>query len=425
MEGTLLVLYNRTINYILEFLLNGNEYVRYVGYTRDATKWEQYKVVIVPSSFFQDHAAAKSRMPQLPLNELEGMPILFGEPQVKQVNGTLVIYADLVASALFLLSRYEEILNPERDVHGRFSAASSLAYKAGFLQRPLIDEYGAYLRRCLAQCGVELPAATQKMTITLTHDVDVPFEHRTLRSFLGGIRRGKVKMAFKNAFSSLLRNSVYSFPWLIEQDNRLPDAQKIYFLRCPIQACAYDNPYLSYRSRDMRQLVTLLKQSGVQVGLHGSYQSGSDAPLIAAEKRQLEKNIGTPLTQHRYHFLRTCIPDNFISLQEAGVLHDYTLGYADAVGFRLGTCRPVRFISPITFQVENVQLHPLTIMDVTLSDYRQLSYHQAWDTVVQIVDQVKKHHGELVLLWHNTSVADSTTYHRPLYNDIITHLTLD
>ena len=417
--------YNRTVNYLLDFLLGDNQYVKYVAYSKDPAVWSRYKVVIVPSSFFQDHAEARSNLPQLPLKELEGMPILFGEPVAKQVNGTWVIYADLVASALFLLSRYEEKLNPERDVHNRFPAKESLAYKAGFLQRPLVDEYGAYLRKCLAQCGVELPQNAPKMTITLTHDVDVPFEHRTLRSFLGGIRRGKVKTALKNACSSLDKNSVYTFPWLLEQDNRLPEAQKIYFLRYPIQACAYDKPYLSYRMRDMRQLVTLLKQNGVQLGLHGSYQSGADGSLIVKEKRQLEKNIGTPLTQHRYHFLRTCIPDNFISLQEAGILHDYTVGYADAVGFRLGTCHPVRFLSPVTLQVENVQLHPLTMMDVTLSDYRQLSYHQAWETIVQLIEQVKKHHGELVLLWHNTSVADATSYHRQLYNDIITHLTLD
>ena len=417
--------YNSTINYLLEFLLKDKAYVKYVGYTNDPAAWSHYKVVIVPSSFLKDHAEARCSMPQLPLKELEGMPILFGEPVVKQVNGTWVIYADLVASALFLLSRYEEKLNPERDVHNRFPVKASLAYKAGFLQRPLVDEYGAYLRKCLAQCGVELPQNALKMTITLTHDVDVPFEHRTLRSFLGGIRRGKVKTALKNACSSLDKNSVYTFPWLLEQDNRLPEAQKIYFLRYPIQACAYDKPYLSYRMRDMKQLVTLLKQNGVQLGLHGSYQSGADGSLIVEEKRQLEKNIGTPLTQHRYHFLRTCIPDNFISLQEVGILHDYTVGYADCVGFRLGTCRPVRFISPTTLQVEHIMVHPLAIMDVTLSNYMQLSYQQALETSLQIIEQVRKYHGELVLLWHNTSVADATSYHRQLYNDIITHLTLD
>ncbi len=419
------LMYQTTIQYLLLFMLDSQELASLVGYTANQHEWHKYKVVIVPSPFFEDHQQGRVQLPSLPLTSLEGMPILFGEPQVKQVNGTTVIYADLVASALFLLSRYEEKLNPERDVHNRFPAKASLAYKAGFLQRPLVDEYGAYLRKCLAQCGVELTQNAPKMTITLTHDVDVPFEHRTLRSFLGGIRRGKVKTALKNACSSLDKNSVYTFPWLLEQDNRLPEAQKIYFLRYPIQACAYDKPYLSYRMRDMKQLVTLLKQNGVQLGLHGSYQSGADGSLIVEEKRQLEKNIGTPLTQHRYHFLRTCIPDNFISLQEAGILHDYTVGYADAVGFRLGTCHPVRFLSPVTLQVENVQLHPLTMMDVTLSDYRQLSYRQAWETIVQLIEQVKKHHGELVLLWHNTSVADATSYHRQLYNDIITHLTLD
>lgn len=413
--------YNSTINYLLEFLLKDKAYVKYVGYTNDPAAWSHYKVVIVPSSLFKDHAEARCSMPQLPLKELDGMPILFGEPIVKQVNSTWVIYADLVASALFLLSRYEETLVAERDVHGRFQAVSSLAYKAGFLQRPLVDEYGAYLRQCLAACGVELPQSSQKMTITLTHDVDVPFEHRTTRSFIGGILRGQVKNAFKNAFSSLKNNTAYTFPWLLEQDANVPHAKQIYFMRMPLQPCVFDKPYLNYRHKDMQKLLGLLRKHPITWGWHVSYQAESVPHLYLAEKFALEQALGCKISCSRNHYLRTCIPDNFISLQEVGILHDYTVGYADCVGFRLGTCRPVRFISPTTLQVEHIMVHPLAIMDVTLSNYMQLSYQQALETSLQIIEQVRKYQGELVLLWHNTSLTRNA-YHRQLYKNIIAQL---
>lgn len=413
--------YNKTINYILAFLLRDKAYVKYVGYTNDTAAWSRYKVVIVPSSFFQDHAEARSRMPQLPLKELEDMPVLFGDPVVKQVNGTLVIYADLVASALFLLSRYEETLVSNRDAHGRFQAVSSLAFKAGFLNRPLVDEYGAYLRKCLAQCGVELLPVTSSMTVTLTHDVDVPFEHRTTRSFLGGIVRGQVKNAFRNAFSSLQNNTAYTFPWLLEQDANVPHAKQIYFMRMPLQPCVFDKPYLNYRHKDMQKLLGLLRKHPITWGWHVSYQAESVPHLYLAEKFALEQALGCKISCSRNHYLRTCIPDNFISLQEVGILHDYTVGYADCVGFRLGTCRPVRFISPTTLQVEHIMVHPLAIMDVTLSNYMQLSYQQALETSLQIIEQVRKYQGELVLLWHNTSLTRNA-YHRQLYKNIIAQL---
>lgn len=432
-----------TIEYILSFLLGTNQmdaqfggadpdslpckdaslHRQYIGYTSNEAEWNHYKVVIVPSDFWQDHAQNGVQMPSQPLKQLEGMPILFGDPIAKKTGNTYVIYADLVASAVFLLSRYEETLNPERDVHQRFQATSSLAYKENFLHRPLVDEYGAYLRGCLQKMGVELPKIAPKPTVTLTHDVDVPFEHRTLKSFIGGLLRGEgFKKIWRNYTGLLQDNTAYSFPWLLEQDRRLTDAQKIYFLRFPLVACNYDKPYLSYSQRDMQQLLQLLKSNQVQCGLHGSYLAGCNNHLIAEEKAQLEKVLECDIKLHRYHFLRACIPDNFVSLQEANIGHDYTLGYADQVGFRLGTCKPVRFISPTTLQVGTLVLHPLVAMDVTLSDYMQLSCQEALDTVMQLVAQVKKYNGELVLLWHNTSVANHS-YHRQLYKDIITHLT--
>lgn len=390
------------INYVLEFLLGSTEYVRYVGYSKDSTEWKNYKVVIVPSSFLEEHKEGKVQMPQLPLKQLDGMPILFGEPQVKLVENTLVVYADLVASAVFLLSRYEETLVAERDDHGRFQAKSSLLYKAGCLMRPLVDEYGSWLRAQLQSMGVGVQLPNTSLKITLTHDVDEPFAHRSLKSLLGGIMRGETKTAWHNFTHALEQNSYYTFPWIVSQEAKLPFADKIYFMRMPLQPCQQDKPYVSYQSKDMRALVALLKKNKVQIGLHASYFSGENPQIIGQEKIELETAIQQSITTNRYHFLRTCLADDMSYLADAGIKDDYTLAFADQVGFRLGTCRPVAFISPKTLKTSNLTLHPLTMMDATLFRYMQLSLDDAFKQACRLIETVRQYKGELVLLWHNT-----------------------
>jgi hypothetical protein len=390
------------INYVLEFLLGSTEYVRYVGYSKDSTEWKNYKVVIVPSSFLEEHKEGKVQMPQLPLKQLDGMPILFGEPQVKQVENTLVVYADLVASAVFLLSRYEETLVSERDLHGRFQAKSSLLYKAGCLMRPLVDEYGSWLRAQLQSMGVGVQLPNTSLKITLTHDVDEPFVHRSLKSLLGGIMRGETKTAWRNFTHALEQNSYYTFPWIVSQEAKLPYADKIYFMRMPLQPFQHDKPYVSYQSKDMRALVALLKKNKVQIGLHASYFSGENPQIIGREKIELETAIQQSITTNRYHFLRTCLADDMSYLADAGIKDDYTLAFADQVGFRLGTCRPVAFISPKTLKTSNLILHPLTMMDATLFRYMQLSLDDAFKQACCLIETVRQYGGELVMLWHNT-----------------------
>ena len=52
-------------------------------------------------------------------------------------------------------------------------------------------------------------------------------------------------------------------------------------------------------------------------------------------------------------------------------------------------------------------VHPLTIMECTLSlkKYMGMDYDEALSFCKRMVDVVKDHSGEVVLLWHNTSLS--------------------
>jgi hypothetical protein len=101
------------------------------------------------------------------------------------------------------------------------------------------------------------------------------------------------------------------------------------------------------------------------------------------------------------------------------------MGYADMAGFRLGTCRPVQWINLLTGEVTALTLHSLEIMDVSLNDkrYMYMSAHDALQYCTQLIDTVENFGGELVILWHNTSVEKNpNSYHRTLYKEIVQYL---
>lgn len=176
---------NRSLHYIIRFLLGEDipgEIVAAVGYTSNSKQYDRYSIVIVPSGFFKNHTyGTTASLPELPLQEIEGTPLLFGTPKIEMVRDTLVIHADLIASTYFLITRYEEIIQRNlRDEHGRFPGKQSLPYRAGFLHRPIVDEYRLLLRKWLRQYGLNIPEIPKKPKhIYLTHDLDAPTLYRT------------------------------------------------------------------------------------------------------------------------------------------------------------------------------------------------------------------------------------------------------
>ena len=148
---------DKIARYIISFLLREEglpgKLTNAVGYTDNPAEMLRYKVVIKPSGFFDVGVyGTDAADPKLPLLEWEGVPLLFGPPCVTRVyaGGPILIHADIVASTYYLVSRYEEMYRrTERDAYGRFPGKKSLPYRAGFLHRPIVEEYGEQLRSLL------------------------------------------------------------------------------------------------------------------------------------------------------------------------------------------------------------------------------------------------------------------------------------
>jgi hypothetical protein len=407
------------------------EVSRLVGYTSDVASFADYKVVIVPSDFFNEGVYGTYRtIPGLPLKNIEGVPFLFGTPGVERVRDTIVVHADLVASAYFLLSRYEELLHRDiRDGHGRFPGRKSLPYQAGFIDRPVVDEYGKLIRKWLNMNGVKIDEHKPFIRkINLTHDVDAPFSCRTWRNVARHIVSGRNPVsAIRAKYNSLPCDPFYTFPRMFQQNKILQHSagenrcRTLLFFKAGGKT-KNDKPHYDLYGKDMKTLFELCREQEATIGLHSSYHAGIEPSRILSEKKNLETACGTEVRQNRHHFLSSREPEDMECLEKAGITDDYTMGYADVAGFRLGTSLPVRYIKPATCRLSLLTLHPLTIMDGTLfePDYMNLTAGEAEEYCMRLIHNTRNVSGELTLLWHNTSFVESNSgYLRELYGKIL------
>lgn len=399
------------IDYIKQFLLFGNvTLLNSLGYTSDRQLWNRYRVVIVPNGLIGDKSV-----------EWQDRELVTS-PQVEQENQTWIIHDDLIYLSLYCLSLAGEHLERPlsdacRDIYERMPSTESAIGKRHFQLRPIVDEYATLVSRLV---GAAMPTPGIQH-IVLTHDVDSLCRYRHLRGCLGGIRRGQLVGVVKSILNRE-NDPLFTFRWMHQQDRRVEGAEIIYFIKAG-NGQGYDYPQYNLQGNDFRALLDSLNSEKVRIGLHGSYQAAKELSY-ESEKHKLEKSIREDVTLHRNHYLRIISYEDLQSLAEADITDDYTIGWADHVGFRLGTTRPVRWINPITFQLTGLVLHPQSIMDGTLSDNHYMniqSLDQAFEVCRSVIETIEKYNGELVLLWHNSIFAEQN-YHKDLYMKVINSL---
>lgn len=388
------------INYIKTWLLYGNaDAAQMIGYTADKREWQKYKLVIVPNG----HLGKDIVLPDLTTPVVEQWSASNAPEQV-----VAVVRNDLIYNTFFFISRAEEVINKQRDEHGRFAAAYSVLGEHNRLMVPTLDEYA---RLVIKAVGLPLPPSGFSH-IYLTHDIDTIAHYRHLRGALGGLWRGEWRQVLRS-WRDIEDDPAYTFPWLVEQDSRVPLAEKIYFVKHSFGK-GYDYPQYNHRSPDAHRLRKFLEWNKVTIGWHSSYYG-----VGSIEQRSKRRD---ELSVHRSHYLN-CSIENMRKLVALGITDDYTMGFADQAGFRLQTSRAVLWIDPERMQLTELVLHPLIIMDVTLSSKNYMALDQVEATYVcqQLIDKVRMHNGDLCLLWHNTSI-NQTDYHKSLYPELLLSL---
>ena len=392
---------------------------------------------ILPSKFFAEHYGTPDSLPPLPLTRIDGVPLLFGRPEVCRRGNRLMVHADIVASAYFMVTRYEEwIRRDARDEHGRFPGRESLPVRAGFIDTPIVDEYALLLRKWAKEMQIPLPEPQRQFSLLLTHDVDTlgirPRLFQACRSLAGvmvGRRRPATALANAAIALGLVRDPCDNLDRVIQLSRTL---FRLGAGRCRLVAfflaggnSPLDGNYDIRWSRARKAIQQVLARGG-SVGLHASYDAGQHPDRLKREREVLEEIVGMPVHKSRHHYLGWREVEDGHSMAEAGINWDSTMGYADTAGFRLGVCRPIPLFDPAGRCPLGIEEHPLVVMDNSLSKdrYMNLSEEEAFAYVCKLADATYRHQGEFVTLWHSHVLASSdTSYHRRLYVRVLEYLT--
>ncbi len=371
------------------------------------------------------------------------LPVLFGGPidtgpVWHATPAGLALEIDILGSVFFLLTRYEEIVRRTRDEHERFPASASLAAIEGFLERPLADEYVDVLWAAMHSLWPELTRRPSTFRLRLTHDVDQPWASwgqppgSVARSVAGDLlRRRDPVLAARRARSFLDartgrvdRDPLNTFDLIMDTSERHNLRSAFYFM-------AGNGPGDSdfrYRLTDppFECLLRRIHERGHEVGLHASYGSHRSSERTRAEADALRdtcSNAGfdQPVWGVRQHYLRFENPQTWRNQESAGLEHDSTLGFAEQIGFRAGTCREYPVFDLLDRRPLNLRERPLIVMDGTLLGYLRLGPEEATSRARALVDVCRRHQGDAVLLYHNDTLAGERQ--RAHYRELIQELT--
>lgn len=328
------------------------------------------------------------------------MPFFF------QTSDTTVFKSDILAASFYLLSRYEEYLPFQADQHGRFAASESLAYRAGFLQRPMVQEWANLLQIELKKLFPDLIFQSPNYQFQPTFDIDIAwaYQQRPLWRSVGANLRDLKARNWQQARQRWRTNrkqepDVYD---VFEELRSWHEQPLIYFF-----LLADYNEYdknIDWQNPQLQQLIQRLNETA-EIGIHPSYQSNKEHWRISLEINRLKQIIAQPILKSRQHFLKLHLPTTYQNLIINNILEDYSMGYADAIGFRASTAHSFLWFDLSSNEVSNLRIHPFQVMDVTLKSYLQLTPEKAKKEIEQLIKITQRFGGTFISLWHNSSFS--------------------
>lgn len=335
------------------------------------------------------------------------LPVICGNRSFHKTEEGFACGLDIFASSFFMLSRWEEYVSTEHDGHGRFPAAASMAYREGFLQRPVVNEYLDLLWDMLVALGWNQPRKQRNFHLHLSHDVDHPLlwwsPRDRLRTLAGSLLKRRDVRETRFWLQPWKEDPFDTFDEMMDWSEQAGVQSHFNFLgkREHHSDCFYPlgHPFV-------QNLMHKITDRGHVIGFHPSYEAFGHAAKFNAELESLRALSPQVVRTGRQHYLRFSVPDTWQVWENAGMEWDSTVGYADAPGFRCGTCYEFPVFNILTRQTLSLREKPLVAMDVTLALYNNSNPQEALTTLNRLQEEVKKHQGEFVLLWHNSSLND-------------------
>lgn len=358
----------------------------------------------------------------------DGLHSLFWQATANRIE----CFADLPASTLFALCRVEEAQRQHLDVHSRFAASMSVAARDGFIHRPVVDEWGLAFAQAIKVLVPGWRPKRRRLRAKISHDID----EVGLRAGLWHIKRnGNGAPSARTGWMVLPFDLRHAIKLSLEHRDPLRGATQLLQAVAPSQPSCLGlvlavvhatqergldsavywkasrlGPFDSgYDPRDgrIRKVIHWLREHGVENGVHPGYGTFGCPQELQAELQILRSVLGTEQLGGRQHYLRWC-PETWIDWESCGLAYDSTVGYADQVGFRAGTCVPYRpWLLSLDREARLLEI-PLLAMDTCLLESMRLRGDELLNAVGRLIHMCRVVGGVFTFLCHNTTLRDAS-----------------
>ena len=330
---------------------------------------------------------------------------------------------DFFAATFYLLSRYEEYLPHKNDSYGRYDPASSIAFKEGFLDKPLINIWLELFKKKLKEKFPAYQLKQQQFIFTPSYDIDMAWTWRnkgllrTTGGFVKSLFKGNWK-ELKGRMQKGQRDPYDTYGWM----NQLHEKYRLkpyYFFLVAEKTGKYDRNILPV-NKDMRALI---HDHAIRypVGVHPSWQSGDDSGLLKKEIDILCAITGHSIRASRQHYIRVTLPETFQQLLDNGIQFDFSMGYGSRNGFRASTCTPFYWYDLKNEKKTSLFLFPFCYMDANSFYEQKMTAEQALEELRSYYQSVKSVNGTFIMIWHNSFLGTDTLFAgwREMYEEFI------
>lgn len=333
--------------------------------------------------------------------------------KIFEVNGNKAFFRtggelsfDIFAASFYLLSRYEEYLPHQKDMYDRYAHENSLAFREGFLDKPLVNLWIRSFKETLKQKFPSLILHYSAFTFLPTYDIDIAWSYKCKgwRRSLGGLVQSLIKRNWKQAKEriAVLRGKVKdpfdTYDWLdrLHEENRV---KPYYFFLVAEKNGRYDKNILPQQ----KALQALISDHIIRypVGIHPSWRSGDEHELLEKEMNTLSNFTGNKILSSRQHYIRFTLPGTFRRLIDNGIQFDFSMGYGSINGFRASAATPFYWYDLEKEQTTNLMLFPFCFMEANSFYEQKYSVQQALDEMRYYYNVVRSVNGTLIMIWHN------------------------
>jgi hypothetical protein len=329
-------------------------------------------------------------------------PITFGDYQVPFAVQDSALPFDVFAASFFIVSRYEEYLFQKKTTE-EFKASKSLQHKWKILKRPIIDEWALMLKNLIRKKYPDFKFHQKHFshhpTINFTVNPSLPKGFVNKSKFLFSAFFQKRNRYLSSKFDRLTGVDINNEQVLnaVTQWLAYKKTKPLYFVNFPDIPTSY---------LQVNGLSKSLSQKAV-----GLLRPCADSPqgittikdnLIKLKKIHPEL---IHLTSQQLEVLK--FPICYLNLLSSGFISDFSMGYADTIGFRAGTCTPFNWYD---LQLEKATTLKVNAYCMTDQALQFLPLEEGKKTVNHLIDQVKVVNGTFYSTWQLRSLSDHLKY---------------